>query len=150
MLELRAENKTLVKSQVWKVKVSVTQSCLTFCDPMDCSLPRSSVHGILQARTLEWVAIPFSKGPSQPRDQTQVSWIASNSLSSEPPGKPPKKYMFDINSYKSYLKSENESYIHQEITPKASKCCIQCCTKPSAKCQHNVQNFEKSKWIFTY
>ena len=38
------------------------QSCLTLCDPMDCSLPGSSVHGILQARVLEWVAIPFSKG----------------------------------------------------------------------------------------
>ena len=73
---MRAENKTLVKSHVWRVKVSVTQSCLTFWDPMDCSLPCSSVHGILQARILEWVAIPFSKGPSQPRDQTQVSFIA--------------------------------------------------------------------------
>ena len=44
------------------VKVKITQSCLTLCDPMDCSLPGSSVHGILQARILEWIAIPFSKG----------------------------------------------------------------------------------------
>ena len=44
------------------MKVSVTQLCLTVCDPMDCSLPGSSVHGILQARILEWVAIPFSRG----------------------------------------------------------------------------------------
>ena len=43
------------------------QSCLTFCDPMDCSPPGSSVHGILQARILEWVAISFSRGSSQPR-----------------------------------------------------------------------------------
>ena len=42
--------------------VLVTQSCLTLCDPMDCSLPGSSVHGILQARILEWVAILFSRG----------------------------------------------------------------------------------------
>ena len=42
-------------------KVLVTQSCLTLCDPMNSSLPGSSVHGILQARILEWVAIPFSK-----------------------------------------------------------------------------------------
>ena len=42
----------------------------TLCDPMDCSLPHSSVYGILQARILEWVAIPFSKGSSQPRGQT--------------------------------------------------------------------------------
>ena len=41
-----------------KVKLLVVQSCLTLCDPMDCSLPASSVHGILQARTLEWVTIP--------------------------------------------------------------------------------------------
>ena len=69
--------------------------------------------------------------------------LQANSLPSEPPGKPSKKHMFDINSYKSYLKNEKESYIHQEITPKSSKCRIQCCTKPSARCQHNVQNFEK-------
>ena len=52
------------------------QSCLTLCDPMGCSLPGSSVHGILQARILEWVVIPFSRGSSQPRNQTWVSCIA--------------------------------------------------------------------------
>ena len=46
------------------------------CDPMDWGLTGSSVHGILQARTLEWVAVPFSRGSSQLRDQTQVSHIA--------------------------------------------------------------------------
>ena len=51
----------------------VAESCLTLCDPMDCSSPGSSVHGILQARILEWVASPFSKRSSRPRDQTQVS-----------------------------------------------------------------------------
>ena len=55
--------------------VLVTQSCPILCDPMDCSPPDSSVHGILQARILEWVAIPFSRGSSWPRDWTQVSWI---------------------------------------------------------------------------
>ena len=45
----------------------VIQSCSTLCDPMDCSLPGSSVHGILHVRILEWVAMPFSKGSSQPR-----------------------------------------------------------------------------------
>ena len=44
------------------------QSCLTLCNPMDCSPPGSSVHGILQAGILEWVAIPFSRGSSQPQD----------------------------------------------------------------------------------
>ena len=54
----------------------VAQSCSTLCNPMDCSLPGSSVRGILQARVLEWVAIPFSRGSSLPRDWTQVSCIA--------------------------------------------------------------------------
>ena len=54
----------------------VTQSCPTLCDPTNCSPPRSSVHGISQPRTLEWVAIPFSRRSSQPRDRTHVSCIA--------------------------------------------------------------------------
>ena len=53
----------------------VAQSCPILCDPVDCSLPGSSIHGILQARILEWVAISFSRGSSRPRDQTQVSRI---------------------------------------------------------------------------
>ena len=52
------------------------QLCLTLCDPMDCGPPGSSVHGILQARILEWVAMPFSRGSSQPRDQTCVSFFS--------------------------------------------------------------------------
>ena len=58
----------------------VAQSCLTLCDPVDCSLPGSSVHGILQARILEWVAISFSRESSQPRDWTQVSHIVGRRL----------------------------------------------------------------------
>ena len=58
-----------------KVKALVTQSCLTLCDHMDRSPPGSSVHGILQARILEWVPIPFSSGSSWPRDRTGVSHI---------------------------------------------------------------------------
>ena len=54
------------------MKVKVTQSCLTLCNPMDYT-----VHGILQAKILEWVAFPFSKGSSQPRDRTQVSHCMS-------------------------------------------------------------------------
>ena len=53
----------------------VAQSCPTLCDPVDCSPPVSSVHGILQTRVLEWVAISFSRGSSRPRDQTWVSCI---------------------------------------------------------------------------
>ena len=54
----------------------VTKSCLALCDPIDCSQPDSSVHGLLQARILEWVAISFSRGSSRPRDQTWVSCTA--------------------------------------------------------------------------
>ena len=52
------------------------QSCLTLCHPMDCSLPDPSVHGILQARILEWVAMPSSRGSSWPRDQTCISYVS--------------------------------------------------------------------------
>ena len=58
-----------------KSESEVAQSCQTLCDPMDCSLPGFSIHGILQARILEWVAISFCRGSSQPRDQTQVSRV---------------------------------------------------------------------------
>ena len=56
-------------------KVLVTQSCPTLCDPMDCSPPGSSVHRILRARILEWVAISFSRGSFWLRDQTWISCI---------------------------------------------------------------------------
>ena len=63
-----------------KLKVLVTQSCLTLCDPIDCCPPVYSVHGILQARIPEWVAIPFSSRSSQPRDRTQVSCVVCQVL----------------------------------------------------------------------
>ena len=69
--------------------VKSLQSCLTLCNPVDCSPPGSSVHGILQARTLEWVATPSSRGSSQPRDQTRASYsscIAGGFFTREPLG----------------------------------------------------------------
>ena len=65
-----------------KVKGKVAQSCPTLCDPMKIA------HGILQARILEWVAVPSSRGSFQPRDQAQVSDIAGGFFTSSPPGKP--------------------------------------------------------------
>ena len=56
--------------------VCVSQSCLILCNPMDHSPPVSCIHGTLQGRILEWVAIPFSRGSSQPRDRTQVTYTA--------------------------------------------------------------------------
>ena len=70
----------------------ITKSCLTLCNPMDCILLASSVHGILWARILGWVAISFSRGSSQPRDGTcvsclaGVSYLAGEFFTTEPPG----------------------------------------------------------------
>ena len=70
------------------VLCSVIQSHTTRCNSMDCSQPGSSIHGVLQARIPEWVAISFSRGSSPPRDQTQVSCIAGRFFTAEPPWKP--------------------------------------------------------------
>ena len=67
------------------------QLCPTLCDPLDCSPSGSSAHGILQARILEWVAMPSSRGSSQPMDQNCISGgscIAGGFFTAEPPGKP--------------------------------------------------------------
>ena len=80
------------------------QSCPTLCDPMDCSLPGSSVHGVLQAGILEWVAVSSSGGSFQPRSRTRISYIDmsylhanllhwhAGSLPLAPPGKPMKRH----------------------------------------------------------
>ena len=78
-------------------EVKVAQSCLTLCNPIDYS-----VHGILQLRILEWVAFPFSRGSSQPRDQTQLSHIAGGFFTS---GATRKALMLNI-----LTKKEKKSY----------------------------------------
>ena len=79
----------------------VVQSCLILCDAMDCSLPGFFVHGISQARILEWVAISFSRGPSWPKGWTQVSCISDRFFTTELPGKPlnmllPSEYKWNL------------------------------------------------------
>ena len=71
--KVKKKKKTCVKS---------LQLCLTLCNPVDYHLPGSSVHGILQTRILEWVAISSSRGSSQPRERTGVSWIAGGFFTS--------------------------------------------------------------------
>ena len=74
----------------YSLKNMDAQSYLTLCDPMNCSPPGSSVHEISQARTLEWIAISFSRGSSQPRDTTHVSYgscTVGRFFTTEPPGK---------------------------------------------------------------
>ena len=66
----------------------VAPLCPTLYDPMDCSPPGSSVYGILQARILEWVAIPFSRGSPYPGIEPRSPVLQADSLPSEPPGKP--------------------------------------------------------------
>ena len=66
-VEMTSSSRCLVVEHVCVLSL---QSCLTLCDPMDCSPPGSSVYGILQARILEWVPMPSSRGSSQPRDGT--------------------------------------------------------------------------------
>ena len=74
-------------------EIEVAQSCQTLCDPVDCSPTGSTVHGILQARILEWVAISFSRGSSRPRDlpdpgiEPRSPTLQADALTSEPPGK---------------------------------------------------------------
>ena len=75
--------------QCEKVKMLVAWLCLTLCDPMNYSSPPgSSVHGILKARILEWVAIPFSRGLPDPGIELRFPALQADSLPSEPPGKP--------------------------------------------------------------
>ena len=81
-----SDRESNLRGEKWAL---VTPSCPTLCDPMDCKLPGSSVHGILQARLLEWVATSFYRGSSWPRDQTWVfrtagrlftAWATSEAL----------------------------------------------------------------------
>ena len=80
--------------------MTVTQLWPTHCDPMNCSLPGSSVHGILQARILDWVAVSFSRGSSQPRIKPWSPALQADSLPSEPPGKPTTKRLKSIKTTK--------------------------------------------------
>ena len=90
---LISQGQSISLRSLWR-EVIVTQLCLTLCDPMDCSPPGFSIHGILQARILEWVAIPFSRGSSRPRDWTWVSHIAARFFTSWATGEAWKPRLF--------------------------------------------------------
>ena len=96
----------------------VAQSCLTLCDPMNCRPPGSSVHGILQARILKWLAMPSSRGSSQPRDQTCISlhflrWQVG-SLPLVPPGKPSPQTVSTLKSGASLLPSLSSQQLQRK------------------------------------
>ena len=80
----QADSLQLSHQEILKVKVLVSQSCVTLYDPVDYNRPGFSVHGILQAGILEWITIFFSRGSSQARDRTQVSCIADEFFTTEP------------------------------------------------------------------
>ena len=82
------------------------QSCVTLYNPMNCSPPGSSVCGIPHARILQWVAIPFSRGSSQPRNQTHVFSLGGGLFTTEPPGKPRHTLIF-----RSYSCSSNIPHV---------------------------------------
>ena len=82
-----------------KKEIEVAQLCLTLCNPMDCSLSGSSVHGISQARVLEWIAISFSRGSSWPRNRTWVSHIADRLFTVWATREAWKKYNVKINAF---------------------------------------------------
>ena len=86
----------------------VAQSCPTLCDPMDCSIPGSSAHGIFQARILEWVAISFSRGSSGLRDWARVSSIADRCFTVWATREAQSKVMLKI------LHARLQQYISQE------------------------------------
>ena len=85
-IEIRLSRKAFGKKR--RKESEVIQSCLTLCDPMDCSPPGSSVHGILQARILEWVATPSPGDLPHPGMEPRPPTLQVDSLPSEPPGKP--------------------------------------------------------------
>ena len=92
---------------LWVKVKSLSRVPPTLCDPMDYT-----VHGILQARILEWVAIPFSRGFSRPWDRTCVSFIAARFFSTEPPGKP------SVVSSRQKSESESSSVVSDSLWPR--------------------------------
>ena len=119
----RGQDLPLLVSQIysveWKVKEFIAQSCPALCNPTDCCLPGSSVHGILQARILEWVAIPFSRRSSWLRDWTRVSCgscIAGRFLTTEPPSLVPYKFLWAPGLFIVYESPWALYWTHQGLT----------------------------------
>ena len=88
----------------------VAQSCPTLCDPVDCSPPGSSVHGILQAGILEWVTISFSRGSSRPRIEPRSPSLQADALTSESPGNQPRQYIKRERHYFAKRGPSSQSY----------------------------------------
>ena len=99
MLAMASASKGPIRKRLRRHLALVAQSCPTLCDPMDCSPTVSSVQGIVQARILEWIAIPFfSRGSFQPRDQTLVYCIAGKLFTIWATGRTSKRHLVLLNS----------------------------------------------------
>ena len=85
---MEPDNLNFFGISIWGIVLLIAQSCPTLYNPTDWRPPGSSVHGILQARAMEWILIPFSRGSSWPRDQTWVSCIAGRFFTIWATGKP--------------------------------------------------------------
>ena len=109
-------------SNYYFVLCTVIQSCLTLWDPMDCSPPGSSVHGMSQTRILEWVAISFSRECSQPRDRSGSHALQADSLPSEPPGKPQNTGVGSLSLLQGIFLTELSLYILSKGSFQERKC----------------------------
>ena len=122
----------------------IAQSRPILCDPMDCNPPGSSVHGILQARKLEWGALSFSRGSSRPRDQTLVSCITGGFFTFELPGKPINWLEFYIKNFNT--KSEkNVCKKRRYLLSKTLKCLYGLKTKKQRQSSPSTEQRKTSK-----
>ena len=103
-----------------KKESEVAQSCPSLCDPMDCSPPGSSTHGILQARVLEWVAVSFSRGSAQPRDRTRVSHIPGRRLNLWATREAPRTVYHHPKFEKLWLKQKFNRFLCRKTSPMSS------------------------------
>ena len=134
----------------------VAQSCLTLHDPMDCSPPGSSVHGISQATILEWVAIPFSKGSSRPRDQTHVScigrWILSQRATWEALGYSQRLYLATLENQTFQAYNINSpilaKWLLKIVQIEQGNFCLFKCLLYNHKCKHG--ELKSGKFFLTW
>ena len=96
------------------------KSCLTLCEPMNCSLPGSSVHGISHVRILEWVAISFFRGSSQPRSQTHISCLAGKFFTTETQGESPSPPKWDRKMRMGVKVDQHQVIVLEAETPSES------------------------------
>ena len=135
--------------------VKLLQLCPTLCDTMDSSLPGSSVHGVLQERVLELVAIPSSRGSSQPKEWTCVSCIAGRFFTTGPLGKPilallvKAKYQIKICYLNVYCLEKTSSYVlsYGYIVPVGRRRIL--CTPRTCGKINFVMIFQPNSWLIT-